>query len=155
MHLAEWYLDFRVFVFPLFEQEFVQIRQGQKELIPFAGTDTLPIPMLSIVSLWISRWRSSAFLLCVDCMSSTLILFLFRGSYPVTTLVCEWSVVRSRKGWVITIFSWLGRQETRVIDFFFLARVQTFFFFVRDCFFGCFFDASQQLIPNIRGWWWW
>ena len=38
MHLATWYIDFGILVPPLFElQEFVQIRQGQKEPIREAG----------------------------------------------------------------------------------------------------------------------
>ena len=37
MHLTVWYLDFRILGPPLFEQEFVQIRQGQKEPIREAG----------------------------------------------------------------------------------------------------------------------
>ena len=44
MHLAGSYLDFRVLVPPLFEQEIVQIRQGQQEPIRAAGTDNQALP---------------------------------------------------------------------------------------------------------------
>ena len=45
MHLAGWYLDFRVLVPPLFEQEIVQIRQGQQEPIRDACTDFMALPI--------------------------------------------------------------------------------------------------------------
>ena len=50
MHLAGSYLDFIVLVPPLFEQEIVQIRQGQQEPIPIraAGTDKKALPAISI-----------------------------------------------------------------------------------------------------------
>ena len=49
MHFAGWYLDFRILVPPLFEQEFVhqKIWQEQKEPIREAGTDSLAFPQSS------------------------------------------------------------------------------------------------------------
>ena len=44
MHRAGWYLDFRILVPPLFEQEIVQIRQGQQEPIRDADTDNKALP---------------------------------------------------------------------------------------------------------------
>ena len=44
MHLAGRYLDFRILVTPLFEQEFVQILQGQKGSIREAGKDMMSVP---------------------------------------------------------------------------------------------------------------
>ena len=44
MHLAGWYLDFRVVMPPFFEQEIVQIRQGQRELVPSLIIDFMALP---------------------------------------------------------------------------------------------------------------
>ena len=44
MHLAGRYLDFSILMPPLFEQEIVQIRQGQKQPIRDAGTDFMALP---------------------------------------------------------------------------------------------------------------